>query len=144
MRIKQGVEFPGHTMVKAVIERHMEMLCQNLTAGCLPCQNGTTKHPHRRWWPKGTGAPPPSRRQPQTSEHNTEPTPPLPGSSPVGTSDTCGAQSLEITNLPAGYAYSHTFLPCAEPFTLGASAQDSEYNTDFDPDMLPDKSTSTG
>jgi len=27
---------------------------------------------------------------------------------------------------------------------LDASAQESEHNTDFDPDMLPDEGTSTG
>jgi hypothetical protein len=40
--------------------------------------------------------------------------------------------------------YSHISLPCAEPFTLDASAQESEHNTDFDPDMLPDEGISTG
>jgi len=29
-------------------------------------------------------------------------------------------------------------------FTLDASAQDSQHNTDFDPDMLTDEGTSTG
>jgi hypothetical protein len=46
--------------------------------------------------------------------------------------------------LPADYTYSHTSLPCAESFTLDASAQESEHDTDIDPDMLPDEGTSTG
>jgi hypothetical protein len=49
-----------------------------------------------------------------------------------------------MINLPAGYAYSHSSLPCAESVTLNASAQESEHDTDFDPDMLPDDGTSTG
>jgi hypothetical protein len=55
-----------------------------------------------------------------------------------------GDQRLEIINLPAGYGYLHTSLPFAESLTLDASAQESEHDTDFDPDMLPDEGTSTG
>jgi len=51
---------------------------------------------------------------------------------------------VQIVNLPAGYAYSHTSPPCAEFVTLDASAQDSQHDTDFDPDMLTDEGTSTG
>ena len=40
---KRGVEFPGHNQVKAAIQRHLAMLRQNQTSGCLPCQNGTTR-----------------------------------------------------------------------------------------------------
>ena len=53
---KWGVEFPGHKKVKAAKERHPAMLHQNQTARCLPCQNGTTKHPQTCWRRKGTGA----------------------------------------------------------------------------------------
>jgi hypothetical protein len=35
--------------------------------------------------------------------------------------------------LPAGYTYSHTALPCAEFFEAD---EDTEHDTDFDPDML--------
>jgi hypothetical protein len=38
---KRGVEFPGHTKVKAVIQRHPAMLRQNPMSGCLPCHIGT-------------------------------------------------------------------------------------------------------
>jgi len=38
---KRGVEFPGHNNVKAAMERHLAMLRENLTDGCLPCHNGT-------------------------------------------------------------------------------------------------------
>jgi hypothetical protein len=53
-------------------------------------------------------------------------------------------QHLEIAHLLARYSYSHTSLPTAESFTPDASRQDSEYDTDFDRDMLSDDGTSTG
>jgi hypothetical protein len=34
---KRGVEFPGHNKVKAAIEIHPAMVCENQTDGCLPC-----------------------------------------------------------------------------------------------------------
>jgi hypothetical protein len=141
---KRGVKFPGHNKVKAAIARHPAMLRQNQTPGCLPWQNGTAKIPQTRWRRKGTGAPPPNRRRQQNPEPTPEPTPPLPRTPLSSTGNTSGDDSLEIINLPAGYMYSHISLPCAEPFTLDASAQESEHNTDFDPDMLPDEVTSTG
>jgi len=49
-----------------------------------------------------------------------------------------------MVNLPAGYAYPHTPLPCAEYCTLNGFAQESQHDTDFDPDMLTDEGTSTG
>jgi len=128
---KQGVEFPGHTKVKAAIQRHPAMLRHNQTPGCLPCQNGTAKIPQTRWRRKGTGAPPPARRRVRT----TEPTPPPPGTPPAPTSNNSGAQTSEIVNLSAGYTYSHTPLPCAEFFE---DDEDTEHETDFDPDMLTD------
>jgi len=57
---KRGVEFPGHTKVKAAIQRHPAMLRQNQTSGCLPCQNDTAKNLQTRWRRKGIGAPPPN------------------------------------------------------------------------------------
>jgi hypothetical protein len=38
--------------------------------------------------------------------------------------------------LPAGFTYSHTALPCAEYFK---DDEDTEHDTDFDPDMLTDE-----
>jgi len=96
---KRGVEFPGHTKVKAAIHRHPAMLRQNQKCGCLPCQNGTTKNPQTRWTRKGTGEPPPARRR----ERIPEPTPPPPGMPPAPTANTARAQPAEIINLPAGY-----------------------------------------
>jgi len=62
-------------------------------------------------------------------------TPPPPGTPPSPTGNTTGAQPSEIVNLPAGYTYSHTALPCAE---FVENDEDTEHDTDFDPDMLTD------
>ena len=40
-----------------------------------------------------------------------------------------------MVNLPAGYMYWHTGLPCAEFF----HDKETEHDTDFDPDMLTDE-----
>jgi len=45
---KRGVEYPGHEMVKAAIQRHPAMLRENQTSGCLPGQTGTAKNPQTR------------------------------------------------------------------------------------------------
>jgi hypothetical protein len=70
--------------------------------------------------------------------------PPLAKSIPAPTSNTSGARYSQIVNLPAIQAASQTSLACAESFTLDASAQHSQHDTDFDPDMLTDETTSTG
>jgi hypothetical protein len=70
--------------------------------------------------------------------------PPLPGLLPATTSNTAADRRVEIINLPAGHAYSHTSIQCAESFTIDPSAQQSKHVSHFDPDMLPDKATSTG
>ena len=128
---KRGVEFPGHDKVKAAIQRHRSMLHQNQTSGCLSCQNGTANNPQTRWRRQGTGAPPPALCRVPTPE----PTPSPPSTLPARTGNTSRVQPPEIVNLPAGYPYSHTALPCAEFF---ADDKDTEDDTDFDPDMLTD------
>ena len=128
------MEFPGHNKVKAAIQRHLAMLRQNQTSGCLRWQNGTAKIPQTCWIRKGTGAPPPSRRRVRTPE----PSLPPPGTAPAPpatTSNTSGAQSSGIINLPVGYTYSPTSHPCADFFE---DDEDTEHDTDFDPDMLSD------
>ena len=128
---KRGVEFPGHKKVKSAIQRHPAMLRPNRTSGCRPCQNGTAKNPQTRWRRKGSGLPPPDRRK----ERTPEPTPPLPGTPPAPTGNTCEVLPSEIVNLPAGYTYSHTALPCAEFL----DDEETKHDTDFDPDMLTDE-----
>jgi len=128
---KWGVEFSVHKKVKAAIQRHPAMLRHNQTSGCLPCHNGTAKNPQTSLRRKGTGAPPPARRRVWTPE----PTPPRPGTPPAPTRNAYRAQQSEIINIPAGYTYSHTAPPCAEFFE---DDEDTEHDTDFDPDMLTD------
>jgi len=81
---KRGVEFPVHNKLKAAIERHQAILCQNHSSGFLPCQNVTVKNLQTRWRCKGTGAPPHARRR--------QPMPPLPGTPPAPTSNKSGAE----------------------------------------------------
>jgi len=63
---------------------------------------------------------------------------------PVSTGHNFAAQRTHIVNLPARYVFSHTSLPCPEYLNLDSSAQDSQPDTDFDPDTLTDEETSTG
>jgi len=128
----RGVESPGNNKVKVAIQRHPAMLRQNQTSGCLPCQNGTAKNPQTRWRHKGTGPPPPTRRRLRTPEPTPHP-PGMPPGPPAPTGNTSRAQRSEMVNLPAGYKYSHTALPCVEFFD---DDEDTQHNTDFDPDML--------
>jgi len=136
---KWGVQYPGHRVVKAAIQIHMDMLCQNLTAGCLSYQNGTAENPQACWRRKETGAPPPD----QCSQPTGEATPPLPGMASAPTGNKSKVQSPEINNLPARYVYSHTSPRCAVFFALDTYAQDSMHDTDIDSDMLADHGIST-
>jgi len=70
--------------------------------------------------------------------------PPLPGTPAALPGNNAGAQCSQILNLPAGYVYSHRFLPGADSPTPDGYAQDSPHNTNFDPDMLTDEGTCTG
>ena len=132
---KCGVEFPGHNKVKAAIQRHPAMLRQNQTPGYLPCHNCTANNLQTCCRRKGTGAPPPAWRRVQTPEPTPHP-PGTPPAAPAPTGNTSGAQSFEILNLPAGYTYLHTALPCAEFFD---DDEDTQHDTDFDSDMLTDE-----
>jgi hypothetical protein len=132
---KGGVDFTVHNRVKAAIQRHPAMLRQNQTFGYLPCQNSTAKNLQTHWRCKGPGVPPPAQHRVRTPDPTPHPpgTPPGP---PASTGNTSGTQPSEIVNLPAGYMYSHTALPCVEFFE---DDEDTERNTDFDPDMLTDE-----
>jgi hypothetical protein len=129
--MKWGVEFPWHKKVKAAIQRHLAMLRHNQMSGCLVCQNVTGKNPQTLWRGKGTGAPPPTRCRVRTPE----PTPPLPDTPPTPTGNTSRTQPFEIINLPGRYTDSLTALPWAEFFE---DDQDTQQDTNFDPDMLTD------
>jgi len=138
---QRGVlSFLGLQWMKTAIERHPAMLHQNHTAGCLPCQNGVANNLQKQCWRKGTSAPAPD----QWGWPSRERIPPLPWMPPTPTHNNSTAQCSQIVDLLARYAYSHTSLPCAELFSLNASAQDCLHNTAFDPDMLTDEGTSTG
>jgi hypothetical protein len=137
---KREVEIPGHKTLKAAVESHPAMLRQNHMARCLPCHNGTAKNPQTRCRYTGTGPPQPNRHRQLTPE----PMPPRSGTPHAPTGNTSSAQHSPIVHLAARYAHSHISLPRAELFTLDPSTQDSQHDTEFDPDILTDEGTSTG
>jgi len=137
---KWGVEFPGHKNVTAAMERHLAMLRENQTDGCLPCQDGTAQNPQTRWWRKGTAVPPPERLRQPTPEPRPHPA----GTPPVPPGDNAAARVSEIEGVPPGYVYIHTPLPSAQFFNLDAYAKDRKRDKDFNPDLLTDTATSTG
>ena len=94
----QGVEFPGDNKVKVAIERHLAIVRENQTDGCLSCPNGTVKNAQIHWRTKRTGAPRPWRA------------PPRPGTLPVP-SDDDGCPNTE--GVPPTYVYIYTPLPSA-------------------------------
>jgi hypothetical protein len=125
------IECSGHKMVKAAIQRHLAMLCQNQMAGCLACPNGTSKNLPIYWRRKGTGSAPPTR----CTEGPPEPTTPLPGTPPAPPGNSSGVQLSQIINLPVRYTDSHIALSCAQFF----NDEQTEHDTDFEPDMLTDE-----
>jgi len=145
---KRGVQLPGQTMVKVAIERLPAMLRPNHSTVCLPFPNGNSKHLQKLFRREGTGAPPPNRCRESTPEPPPEPSsklkPPQPRTPSAPTGNTSGTQRSHIINLLAPYVYSYTSLLCAELFFLDAAAQDSQNNTDVNPDMRTDEETATG
>jgi len=127
---KRGVEFPGHKMVKAAIERHPAMVFKNHTAGWLPCQNGTAKNPDTRWRRRGTAAPPPEPAAPLPER------PPPPRTPPAPPGDTDGNESYEIEVMTSKCVYLHSPLPNNQFFNHNAYAKDSKRDNDFIPDLL--------
>jgi len=129
---KQGVEFPGHNVLKAAIQRHPPMLSQNHMSGCLPSSNATTKISQTQWRCNGTDTPRPDRQ----GVHTAEPTPPQPGERCSSTSVTSGPPRPQIVNLQARYMHLHKAGPFEEFFDRDAVTQDSQHDTDFDPHMI--------
>jgi hypothetical protein len=107
---KWSADFPGNKTLRAAIQRHLAMLRQNQTSGCLPSKHGTAKNPQTSWRRKGTGAPPPARHIVRTPEPN----PPPPDTVSANTGNPSGAPLSEIVNLLAGYTSSHRALTSVE------------------------------
>jgi len=149
---KRGVEFPGHTKVKAAMERHPAMIYQNQSDGCFPCQNGTARNPQTRWKRKGMGAPPPVQCRHRTPNPTPSPsvtpsqpgTPSPPGTPPSPPGPTQGTQISQTDNLPAAKADSRVSLPKTQGVNLDALAEDSLNDDDFDPELLTDERASCG
>jgi len=124
-----------HKEVKAAIERHLAMVLDTLTDGCLASHNGTAKNLQTRWWCKGTGAPPP---EPSSSPPGKPPAPPAPSG------DNKGAEIPEIEGVSPRYVYIHIPLPNAQFVNRNAFAKDCKCDQDFIPDLLTDEGTTTG
>jgi len=63
---------------------------------------------------------------------------------PAPTGINSAAQTSQVNNLPARYTYTVIALPCDGFFPPDVFAQNSQHDTDFDPDILTDEETSTG
>jgi len=129
---KLVVEFPGHRKVKAAMNRHPTMVCENWTDGCLPSRNGTGKNPQTHMSGTGTRAHPPDLATPS------------PRTPPALAGGKEGAQSSEIEGVPPGYVYIHNPLPYIQFFNLDAYAKDRKHDDVFIPDLLTNEGTSTG
>jgi len=128
---ERGVESLGHQNVEAAMERHPDMLRENQTDSCLPCQNGIAKNPQTRWRDKGTGSPlPEGLRQPTP-----EPTPHPPDTPLVSPCNHEAAHLSEIKGAPPWYVYVHTPPPSGLCFNQDAYAKDHRSDKDFDPDL---------
>jgi len=142
------IELPGYQQFNAVIARHQAIVCQNLIAGCPPCENGTEKNLETCWPQKRTGVPLPTQcRQPTPEpppEPLPEPTPLLPGTPPTMTSHTSGNSLSKTVNMPGRYSFLHTSLPSSKSVTLDVSAQDRQSDAEFDPEMMTDEGIATG
>jgi hypothetical protein len=57
----QGVQFPGLGDVHAALKKNLAMVRENLTEGCLQCQNDTAQNPQTCCRCKGNVEPPPDR-----------------------------------------------------------------------------------
>jgi len=137
---KRVVEFPGHTKVKPVMERHPARICQNHIDSRLPCQNSTARNRQTCWRRKGTDAPPPVRHRHQTPD----PTPSPPGMPPQTPGPIQGSRGSQNHNLRAANADSRVPLPKTKPVNLDALAEDSLNDEDFDPELLTDERISCG
>jgi len=126
--------------VKAAMKRHLAMVQENHTDGCLQCQTATAQNPHTCWMFKSTGAPTPEQlrqltREPMSHLYRMPPVPPT---------NHEGAGASGIQGVPPRYEYLHTRLPSAQFFNLDAYAKDRKRDKTFDPNLLTDAGTTTG
>jgi len=132
---KQGVVFPEHNKMKAMIEKQPGMIRENQMDGCFPWQNGTAKNPQTRWRRKSTGAPQPRPAPPMPG------TPPAPPAPPDVSERT---QCSETECVPPGYVFIPTPPPSARDIIHDPYAKDQLHDNDFIPDLPTDEGSSTG
>jgi len=137
---KQGIGSPWHNIVLAAIQSHPAMHCRNHKNGCLPHQHGTRENLQMCLNRKGTGQPPPDGYRHSRPELTSS----LPGMPPVTPCDNEGVACFQINSQLPGNVYSHAPLPCSQCFNLESCAQQSNDDTDYNPEMLTDDGISTG
>jgi len=120
-------------MVKAALERHLEMIYKHHTDGCLPCQNGAEMNPQTPWRQKETGGPPPGPAEPPPG---TAPPPGMPPVPPVPPGDIQETEYYEMDGMLSGFVYRHSPLPSTQFFNHNAYAEDSKRDEDDIPDLL--------
>jgi len=140
-KMMQGVEFPGHTNVKAAMVWHPGILWEHHMDGYVPCQNGTALNPQTLWRHKGICAPLPDwHRQRQVTQ---EPMPLLAVMPSVPASYNVQAHVSEIEAVPPGYVYIHTPLPCVQFFNFDTYTKDQKHDKNWNPDLLTNEGPST-
>jgi len=127
--------FTGQNKGKATIERQLAMVVENLTDGCVLCQNGTPKIPQTCWRHGGTGVPPPEQM----------PTPPGTASAQSApTTDITEDEMSESDGVSPYYDYIHDKHPNSEFYNHNAYAKDCKLDQDIIPDLLLDQGKTTG
>jgi len=136
----EGVRFPRHDNVKPAIVRHLAMLRQNDTDGCIPMQCGTAHNLQELWRRNRVGAPPPDWLRQET----TAPMPPLPVMPTAPPGHNVWALASEIGSVSPRYVYIRTPLPRAQFFNLGTYAKNCKHDQEFNTALLTGEESTTG
>lgn len=111
---------------------------ENLTDGCLSCQDGTVQDPQTCWMRKGTAAPPPKLTPFLPGTPPLRLAPPVP---PAPPGENVGAEMSKMDSVPARYVSVHTPLPNATQFNHDPYAKDLIRDEDCISDLLIDQGT---
>jgi len=136
----RGVQNPGYHNVQAAIDRCPAMLHEYQADGCHHRHHAIAVNQQTRWRHKEMGAPLLYQHRQQTADRKPFP----PGIPLVPLRDNEITESFRIDNLPPEYESSLTPPPSAHFFNIDTYAQNSQYDKDFNPDLLTEEGTSTG
>jgi len=132
--------FPTHQNVKVAMVRHLAMLHEDQTDGCLPCQHGTALNLQTYWRRRGMGVLPADSLSQLTPNQMQN----VPGTPLVPPCENEGVLVSKIKGVLPGYVYSDTLLPGAREFNLVPYAMGSKSDTDFDPHLRTTERSTTG